>query len=571
VLKIVFGGYKENRLAIISKPKIKHSHNLVVIRLYYFINKGFVHHIFSQVISHALKRLGLRSRIKITKGWLNRAYNVFLKFEPAIREEIIKYDTLIRPTLLTLFKEKKALHALIDNSPNKDIKGIFKKIVAKFSANGNFVTNEIEKTLLKNVKNRRKKKLTKKIINAFFNYLRDELYQEKNAGSLKNSLQEYTKSILNYYSKKDKNKILIDKGLQFKTILKLFRVLVFRPDILLNYEDNGKHCHSHLNSNNSQTNNPSLAINTTTNNTGMCNNILNNNTFNFAFSGGNNKNSNLKENFDQLVSRIKYGRELEYANCVSAPLNKKLGLELLSSRSFTHNMNLNRPYSPATLNDLFSSIYNKPVELQFVKLDAPFYDSVILSQYLSIFSKRRSDYFNKVKRVLFDNLSGHIRKPDSWTYVVKDFYNNLLDSLAYIPFFINGRCISVAKGPNYSTNPILVNLKEKLYDSDFSLFDLFESDLVDVIRPQHLIGIKVDLVGRMHRRRLAARSIKRTDYRGTRKYLGINTPLSDHLLGGRFPDHKPIRGFQKANLDISQFSSKTRNGAYNIRVCLTGG
>ncbi|OLL27178.1 hypothetical protein NEOLI_005474, partial [Neolecta irregularis DAH-3] len=176
VLKVLFGGYKENRI----------------------------------------------KNIKITKGWLNKAYKLFLKYEPAIREDILKYDTQIRPTLLTLFTQKKALHALIDNSPNKNIKVIFKRLVEKLSANTNFASDEIANSLLKNIKNRRKKKLSKKIINTLFNYLRDELYLEKNASSLKTSLQEYTKSILNLYSKKTQNKVLIHKGLKFKTILKLF-------------------------------------------------------------------------------------------------------------------------------------------------------------------------------------------------------------------------------------------------------------------------------------------------------------------------------------------------------------
>lgn len=117
---------------------------------------------------------------------------------------------------------------------------------------------------------------------------------------------------------------------------------------------------------------------------------------------------------------------------------------------------------------------------------------------------------------------------------------------------------------NYSM--VVKKRNENLTDNEFNKIILDRKNnemnyLQEKLRYKHLTGIKLQLKGRMNRRRTAQRTRKWVNYKGSLK----------NMKASQYRESIPsIRNQIKPNINYGKYSTKNRNGAYTVKVWLSG-
>jgi hypothetical protein len=190
------------------------------------------------------------------------------------------------------------------------------------------------------------------------------------------------------------------------------------------------------------------------------------------------------------------------------------------------------------LSKLISKFYNKKVIFRIIQLRYLYMNSSILVEYLAILLGNRkisvlsslSNVLSRVKISIFNNLGAERQNSKLNT--------NSLQKLSLL------KNISSVSVDNLKKNKLVNNslLKKEILMSTFN---------------KAITGLKIKIAGRLTRRSTAARSIFKVGQVGILK--NIDSSSLGHSVG-------VIRGHLKPNLTKASYSSKTKNGSFNVRV-----
>lgn len=241
-----------------------------------------------------------------------------------------------------------------------------------------------------------------------------------------------------------------------------------------------------------------------------------------------------KENFKNSSSKTLRNKRLR-----SLFRSKKPSVNLIDSKGEKLNI----------LTNILSKIFNKNIELQLIKLDYPYHDSSILAEAIGSNSKRYK--FRKILDMLW--LKAVVKNPAIPAYRLnkKNTYKNLIvkknekDTTSEL-FVSNLKNLRQFLAPLNSTAMLMENylkLKNKINkdrNKNNKTKDLNINNII--VSPVKLTGIKVRLSGRLRTERIVPR-----------KTVQIGSI-------GSF-----AKGFVD-NIDSANFTSKNKNGAFNIKV-----
>ena len=86
--------------------------------------------------------------------------------------------------------------------------------------------------------------------------------------------------------------------------------------------------------------------------------------------------------------------------------------------------------------------------------------------------------------------------------------------------------------------------------------DSLTNRILTLIKYKALIGVRVELSGRLNRRNIASKSLFKVGQRGTLKNIDSSFKGYPVVI---------LRGSQRPNLSYSTFNSKTSNGSFNVK------
>ncbi|KAK5108834.1 hypothetical protein LTR62_007808 [Meristemomyces frigidus] len=191
-----------------------------------------------------------------------------------------------------------------------------------------------------------------------------------------------------------------------------------------------------------------------------------------------------------------------------------------AQRGTRSTVNLLDPTHQAGLQSLLTKLYNKPVELNLIKLRRPHLDADILSSYVT---QRLLDRALGPRRVIRDAAwKSGLPTPR----VVTE-----LQQAKRVP----GRMISS-------------DALEK--NSSFGPMRTQTSEILRGLKMSQVSSVKVEAAGRLSKRMTANRAQKKVARRGA---------------NGKGPGYM-VRGFRKAHVSVSQRAGKRRIGSYGVRV-----
>ena len=163
------------------------------------------------------------------------------------------------------------------------------------------------------------------------------------------------------------------------------------------------------------------------------------------------------------------------------------------------------------LNNLVSKIYNKKVEFNISNLKSLHLNSDIFSYAIAIKLQNRN---NRLLRVLKQALK-----------------------LVKLPLF--------KKSYLYEKN---------LYNG--KLFYLNKKNVLNYIKHKSISGVRLEATGRLTRRLTASRSIFKFKYKGGLKNIDSSYKALSSVM---------LKGHVKSNLQYTNISSKTKNGAFGLK------
>lgn len=184
-----------------------------------------------------------------------------------------------------------------------------------------------------------------------------------------------------------------------------------------------------------------------------------------------------------------------------------------------------------SLAGLLSQFYNKKVVLRVIQLRyLQLNPSIIAERLANELAQWRSSPLNSLKRIL------------NKVILPKQNLNNL--------------------DKNSLKNLTLLNSISTLSVKDIKELKIMKKELIrDAIlvstKNKAITGLKIQIAGRLTRRATAARAMFKVGQVGILK--NIDSSFKGHSVG-------LLRGSQRPNLDFSSFNSKTRNGAFNVKV-----
>jgi ribosomal protein S3 len=256
---------------------------------------------------------------------------------------------------------------------------------------------------------------------------------------------------------------------------------------------------------------------------------------------------------NKIIIRIFfYSGKDNLKNSSSKPLRNKRLKSLFRSKKTSVNLIDSKEEKLNILTNILSKIFKKNIELQLIKLDYPYHDSSILAEAIGSNSKRYK--FRKILDMLW--LKAVVKNPAIPAYRLnkKNTYKSLIlkkdekDSTSEL-FISNLKNLRQFLAPLNSTAMLMKNyleLKNKIKkdrNKNNKTKNLNVNNII--VSPVKLTGIKVRLSGRLRTERIVPR-----------KTVQIGSI-------GSF-----AKGFVD-NIDSANFTSKNKNGAFNIKVWLS--
>lgn len=195
------------------------------------------------------------------------------------------------------------------------------------------------------------------------------------------------------------------------------------------------------------------------------------------------------------------------------------------------NLNKNSNFSLA---DLLAKYYNKEVVIRVIRLRYLQQNSQNLAQFLAVSLAKRGSNPLRTLRIALQK----IRIPK-----INSFDNRNNSEASLIENFIKLKNVS-------SLN--VDNLKKME-----SIHKLLLNEVLVSTMHKAIVGLRIQISGRLNRRAIAARAVSKTGQVGTLKNIDSSIKgLSRGLL----------RGHLRPNVEHASFNGKTRNGAFNVRV-----
>lgn len=191
--------------------------------------------------------------------------------------------------------------------------------------------------------------------------------------------------------------------------------------------------------------------------------------------------------------------------------------------------------------------YNKKVCIKVVRLRYLSLNSNILAEYLANgLAQRRGNPLNTLRRAL---------------------------KIAKIPRLLNTNLIKEGLTPKDISHVSIENYKNKEAAECLSSRDSLQilspreyaplvneqllKEILVSTRYKSLAGIRIEIAGRLNRRAIAARSVVKIGQVGSLKNFESSSKGLP-VVG--------LRGYLRPNMDKASFNSKTRNGAFNVKV-----
>lgn len=181
--------------------------------------------------------------------------------------------------------------------------------------------------------------------------------------------------------------------------------------------------------------------------------------------------------------------------------------------------------------------YNKDVVIRVIRLRYLQQSSDILAKFLAVSLAKRGSNPLRTLRIALQK----IRIPKIKSFDNRNFYGtSLLENL-----------ISLKNVSSLNVD----NLKKMESINELLLNEVLVSTMHKAI-----VGLRIQIAGRLNRRAIAARAVSKTGQVGSLKNIDSSIKgLSRGLL----------RGHLRPNIEQASFNGKTRNGAFNVRVLIS--
>lgn len=186
------------------------------------------------------------------------------------------------------------------------------------------------------------------------------------------------------------------------------------------------------------------------------------------------------------------------------------------------------------LSDFISKFYNKKVVFRIIQVRYLQQNTSFLVEYLSnLLTTRKISALTALRKTL-----KMVRIPSIKRL---NIYNDDKICLRKISLLNNISNVSVE---NFKQNKIVNKY-------------ILQNQILASTKYKRITGVRLELAGRLTRRNTAARAVFKVQQAGILKNIDSSW-MSRSVVN--------LRGTQRPNLDFSSFSSKTRNGAFNVRA-----